>query len=434
MNGQHLVLVPGFGGFDALGSLRYYHGVTEVLDELEEELETELGDPHPFTVHFFPNLPTASVQTRARQLQLWLTELWKRSIIRDQDSIHLIGHSTGGLDLRQLLIDYQAQRGARRTGGLPPVLDRIASVQFLSTPHRGTALAHHLGNTWWRRALCKSVLSMLYEGTYRLRERGAGRLGQLLKVLMPDQVTADWIDAFVDTLRGCSSTRDPLQQAHARSAYFNLMRWLRDMAEDFAAITDLDSYPPRRGATSFSPAHRNEAELEEEKALLREQGIRCCSIVTMARAPEKRFSPELYSVLYLLTSYRPPERLQPLAVPLRWQAPHSRMLAPSENDGLVNSVSQVWPTPQESFLVEADHADVIGHFRSSPSAGDGDSFSFRQYDLLDSPSGFDNEAFRELWKHIGRFALQLAQPGAPKAEKPPAPQERWPPPEEIHQH
>ncbi len=59
---RHLLLVPGFGGFDALGTMRYYEGVTRVLERT------------PLVLHYFPNLPTASVRTRAEQLLSFLAE------------------------------------------------------------------------------------------------------------------------------------------------------------------------------------------------------------------------------------------------------------------------------------------------------------------------------------------------------------------------
>ena len=32
----HIVLVPGFGGFDALGRVEYYAGITHLFQQLEE--------------------------------------------------------------------------------------------------------------------------------------------------------------------------------------------------------------------------------------------------------------------------------------------------------------------------------------------------------------------------------------------------------------
>ncbi|MBZ4419828.1 triacylglycerol lipase [Myxococcus sp. RHSTA-1-4] len=412
---DHLVLVPGFGGFDALGSLRYYHGVTEVLRELEPGSE--------LSVHYFPNLPTASVQTRARQLQRWLAALWDRLNFLPADRIHLIGHSTGGLDIRQLLTDHrvQYQQHARGTGGSwSPVLDRIASVQFLSTPHRGTALAYHLSRTRLRRTACRAFLYGAYQSLRAFGERGSGQLGRLGKVLAPSARTPDWVDALLDTLRGTYIAHGSLERATARSSYFELLRWLLDMGTDFNAITDLDPCKPPSGAPA-SPAHQDEKDYEEDTRFLRERHIRVRSIVTVAGAPPPRRGrlPTLYGVTYGLTALNPPERLQSRTVRELMNPRNERTLRPTENDGFVNSVSQVWPDEAHSYLVEGDHADVIGHFHAPPATRDGDFFAFRQYDLLSSNSDFDEEAFTALWRKVGQFALERA--GARRERREPRP-------------
>lgn len=51
----HVVLVPGFGGFDALGRLNYYYGTTPLFARAKKR---------GAALHYFENLPTASVCTR----------------------------------------------------------------------------------------------------------------------------------------------------------------------------------------------------------------------------------------------------------------------------------------------------------------------------------------------------------------------------------
>ena len=52
----HIVLIPGFAGFDALGQLEYYGGLTGLFKKWKQGHEV---------VHYFDNLPTAAVVTRA---------------------------------------------------------------------------------------------------------------------------------------------------------------------------------------------------------------------------------------------------------------------------------------------------------------------------------------------------------------------------------
>jgi triacylglycerol esterase/lipase EstA (alpha/beta hydrolase family) len=151
-NRLHVVLVPGFGGFDALGQLEYYAGVTQAF------LEWQLGrgDAGPWAVlHYFDSLPTASVVTRARRLGAYLARRVARGEFAPGDALALVGHSTGGLDIRQLVRELATAGAAAITTDAAsfPVapgvlLDMLQRLVFLSVPQRGTNLAD-----WWHARL-----------------------------------------------------------------------------------------------------------------------------------------------------------------------------------------------------------------------------------------------------------------------------------------
>jgi hypothetical protein len=386
---NHLVLVPGFGGFDVLGSLQYYHGVTEVLASSS------------LALHYFPNLPTASVRTRAVELRHWLEERWRRKLMGPEDTLHLVGHSTGGLDVRQLLNDFrQRQLERSATDAEDEVLARLQSVQFLSTPQRGTGLAYRLNRPAPRFLLTRPALRLAYESARGLRERGLSLSSSLLRLLLrrpAAQQEHNWIDALLDTLERCYSREGDWEGARARADYFELLRWLLHMASDSSALGDL-SPVPILGAPP-SPAHLTDP--AEERDFLLSRGIRFSSIVTVAR-PSSGRTWDLFNRLHALTASAPHERLGgPQEVRLLHAPEQTLPLEPRDNDGLVNSVSMVWPDAESCWAVEADHADVIGHFEyESPDEGRG----LRRYDLLTSHSGFDAEQFRSLWRKIGGFA------------------------------
>jgi len=67
----HIVLVPGSTGFDALGRVEYYAGTTRAFQEWQKQSDTgEQG----VVLHYFPNLPTAGVATRAARLRSYLAK------------------------------------------------------------------------------------------------------------------------------------------------------------------------------------------------------------------------------------------------------------------------------------------------------------------------------------------------------------------------
>ena len=109
----HVVLVPGFAGFDALGQIEYYAGVTPLFQRWKEAA----GRPHA-TLHYFDNLPTASVQSRARRLGAWLAKRVARGELQPGDTLALVGHSTGGLDIRRLIRDLTGGAAAAPSPGL----------------------------------------------------------------------------------------------------------------------------------------------------------------------------------------------------------------------------------------------------------------------------------------------------------------------------
>lgn len=391
---NHIVLVPGFGGFDALGSLRYYHGVTQGLGS-------------SLVLHYFPNLPTASVQTRARRLRLWLGELQERRVIGGKDVIHLVGHSTGGLDIRQLLIDYRKREGTQEPG--TEVLERIRTVQFISTPQRGTNLARRVRSLGAAsRVLTRWGPRMMYETTRALRTGGVSFVGRCLKRMWPpDEGSPDWLDAAIQTMVGFGAKKENLERALARASYFETLRWLMHMSTDVAAISDLD--PIRAKGAPESPAHR--ASPDEERDFLRAKKIHYRSIVTVAKRPAKN-ARGLFKFVYGLTERHPPAELgQKQTLP--WLLSQGRReLAPSDNDGIVNSVAMVWPDAESCFLVEADHADVIGHFEySEPPQQNLDAPArYYQYDLLSSGSGFGQREFDALWGEIASFTESWRSP------------------------
>ena len=388
---HHLVLVPGFGGFDALGTLRYYEGVTRVLERTS------------LVLHYFPNLPTASVRTRAEQLISFLDERWRRKEIRAGDEIHMVGHSTGGLDLRQLLLLYRELEGSkdlRREGSALEVLSHIRSVQFLSTPQRGTNLVRRMNQPLVRSLLIRPLLRAFYESVRGLRERGTSESSRLLRLVLlrGKRVESDnWVDALLDTMQGCYSREGAFPSALARASYFELQRWLLHMASDSSALSDLS--PVRLGDAPPSPSHEDDP--EGERRFLVEHGIRYASIVTVAQ-PRSEHWFNLFNRLHALTAESPDSRLGPPRAVRKLLEPRAtRMLSLADNDGLVNTVSQVWPDASSCFLVEADHGDVIGHFQSD--RADDTHGAYRRYDLLNSSSGFDRPAFDALWFRIAAF-------------------------------
>src|SRR5262245_27240744 len=88
-----IFLVPGFMGFDAIAHLHYFEDVEALL----KRRLAALG--YDATVYPLSTVPAGAIAKRSR----YLMEQMLAKHDRTCESVHLLGHSTGGLDVRLLL-------------------------------------------------------------------------------------------------------------------------------------------------------------------------------------------------------------------------------------------------------------------------------------------------------------------------------------------
>src|SRR5262249_22398758 len=125
---HHVYLVPGFFGFANLGDLKYFAHVREYV--VAAFARRGLG----VHVDIVKTRPTASLTRRAERVVSAMAE----PLQDDDGPVHLIGHSSGGLDVRLLLspgvtlpTDLDVERYARQ----------VRTAVTVATPHHGTPLA-----------------------------------------------------------------------------------------------------------------------------------------------------------------------------------------------------------------------------------------------------------------------------------------------------
>jgi len=283
----HIVLIPGFGGFDALGKIEYYAGVTRIFQQWNTGKSAVL--------HYFDNLPTAAVVTRATRLQSYLAKRMARGEILEGDDIILVGHSTGGLDIRQLLSDLHDRHTpeVHVDGGIPvhsaDIRQRVGRVVFLSVPHWGTNIADWVVSHPCLRKTVVTELRAAVAGSQvylldQLETRIAGAAAFL--------TGADLLRASQDTLTEANERfgePGPQRTAEAHEAAADLALYFRDMASDFHVIQDLTSQPP--DSEPNSPAHFNREQRKKELEWWNNPPIETLSYATVASSPF-RFVPD----------------------------------------------------------------------------------------------------------------------------------------------
>jgi len=280
----HLVLIPGFVGFDALGQLAYYNGVTKAFTDWRRDGGAARNR---LVLHYFDNFPTASVEMRAERLRRFLAKKVVRGEIAPEEELVLAGHSTGGLDIRRMLADL-----AR---GEPTYVDnsqRVEAAQilspcrklvFLSAPHFGTTLADY----WC--AFAPTLQAAVKTGGLgvQFNRDALADLRRKLRELLAD-TPSDLLWTLEDALNESDERAgDPNQRAAEREARAELALWLEHMGKDLQVLADLRALPADP-ARSTSPAHFDADQRRAELEGWRARGIRTRSYVTTVSAKIQR--------------------------------------------------------------------------------------------------------------------------------------------------
>lgn len=438
-NRAHVVLVPGFGAFNALGQVEYYSGVTSVYNDWNR-------NRLPVTLHDFRNLPSAAVTTRATKLLKYLGKRIARGEILDGDAIVLVGHSTGGLDIRQLICDLHKRENQRihiDSGYVvtsQQIREHLKGVVFLSVPHCGTNIADWVHS---HKLLCDAVVA-------ELRFAVLGSRLYLLNVIETQAmgIAAELADAGI-----LFALKDALTEAHedygkpsaSRSAQAirassDLTMYFRQMWSDFDAVYDLSCRPYH--ADRKSPAQFDEAERTRELALWTDPPIQTLSYATVGgraftfpsgqpapvwelsnSGPYFHLVKELWSKVRHDLSYDlcyracagGPFRLpkEPIHISRTLGKSPVQPLEAWDNDGIVNTGSMFWPQG-DNVLVTADHLDVVGHYKlvKASAAKRGNSGwqvdrEYQSYDILRSAPQFTKKLFTQLWTEIFEFAANV---------------------------
>lgn len=430
------MLVPGFGGFDALGQLEYYAGVTPFFRQWKRRDERTRRHA---ALHYFDNFPTASVDTRAERLRSYLAKLVARGVVQDGDEVALVGHSTGGLDIRRVLLELMASpedldhldgdRHATVDISARTLLGVVRRVVFLSVPQRGTSIADWVRSyRLTRGAKVAELRAAVWSSDLPLVDALQGwATGSAARL-----TGADLFLAVQDALREADAKPDtpPSRIAAAYEAAADLALWLRHIASDFSAIDDLAVKRAAEGPPS--PAQLGKAARAREVAAWAGAGLSTRSYATLGRRPLRVTGDNVptwdpmrpwtylpcsdtatdatYRACYRACAGGPFNDAGHVApATLRFVRPsHKARLAswgldpgiqPWDNDGIVNTVSMTWPHGRQTFLVPGDHMDIVGHYQCVREAEAGDR-TYHTYDLLGSASQFDEQTFRDVWDHI----------------------------------
>jgi triacylglycerol lipase len=378
---HRLYFSPGMFGFGRLASYDYFGHLERALSErlraAGEQVETYVAELSP----------TASIRRRGMMLAQLVASTCD-SGAPNAGPIHLVGHSTGGLDARLLASPSVSL-------GVPPQAlawrSRLASITTINAPHFGTPLASFFTTVSGERvlrALSALTIIALTVGSPSLSAVSAlvaafGRVDRLLglEVKVLDRATES-------LLRGLDDAR-----SHEVRGYLDAIKG------DAGAMVQL--MPEAMDLFAAGIEDRPGVLYQSTASMAPLPALSPRAVVGTLLHPMSALSSTIFAILYGITS-RYDERY-PCADP-RAAEDNEQMLArafgrvpgPRANDGVVPIHSQIWG--KVVWVGYGDHLDVIGHFRDDPSARKQEVTSGvpPHVDWLRSGSDFDRARFGAL--------------------------------------
>jgi len=337
---QHgsIYLSPGMFGFARIASFSYFEHVSVAIKERFAARGREVG-VHVCDVH-----PTASIRRRASRLAQTIAQT-----VNPRGPIHLVGHSTGGLDARLIAsptVHLQDIR-ERELSWLP----RLRSITTINTPHYGTPLAAFFATVSGQRLLyAVSALTVtgLKLGAPPLAATSAlmaafGKLGfGALEVELVEKTTESVIRVLDD-----ASSRE-------------LRAFLRMLRDDQGALIQL---MPEAMDLFLAGVENRKAVRYQSVATYAPQHTTVDWVGALS-SPWDAISAGIFAMLYNITARQDPR--YPCA-PMDGSGPKlmrnmmGEVPPSSANDGVVPLYSQLWG--DVVWVGKADHLDVVGHFR-----------------------------------------------------------------------
>jgi hypothetical protein len=382
---------PGMFGFGRLATFDYFAHLERALGERIRAA----GDEMESVVVDVP--PTASMRRRAGRL----AEIVARTCgaeVGERGPIHLVGHSTGGLDGRILA----------SPGAVLPVddaalawLPRLRSITTMNTPHFGTPLAKFFATVSGQRllyAISAFTFIGLSLGAPPLAAASAmvvalGRLDRALglEVRVLDRAT----DALLRVL----------DDARAREVRL----YLEAVKLDQGAILQLT---PEAMELLLTGIRDREGVLYQSTVSMAPPPSVKATLRSSTGGPWGATSAAIFATLYALTSQL--DERYPCALPYAGDTSeallaraYGRAPGARANDGVVPLRSQLWG--KLAWAGHADHLDVLGHFRDARRKARAKQGHTQHTDWLASGAGFDRTQFGMLADAIAKGALQAAR-------------------------
>ena len=368
---HQVLLVPGCFGFASFGELSYFNGVRERLAESFARRGVDV------TVTEVKTLPTASIRLRAA----YVLEALVRIAESSSGPIHVIGHSTGGLDARLAIAP---------TASLPTAVkladySRVRTLVSVCCPHFGTPLA-----TFFSSTLGKPLLRLFARYWMWVLKRGRLPVAILLRL-------GYFVVRLRDPFKKHRGTFDELYEKFLNDLgderRLELVQFLRAVSTDQSLVFQLTP-----AGCDLLNACTADPEVCYGSVVARARKPTFRSWLRSMRELYTQIMHPIYAVLHFITARGEgePAPLTATQATGLFQA-YAELPSARDNDGVVPTRSQVWG--DLIHATEADHLDVVGQFgRIEESSWSGD--------WIPSYSGFTSQHFAALWSAVADFVIE----------------------------
>ena len=366
-----LYLIPGFFGFTNLGRLRYFTHVDRFLRERCAERGIHAR------VYVVPTHPTASLPKRAALV----AETLARTLRGRGEIVHLIGHSTGGVDARLLAtpgVVLPTNLNVERWAG------RVRSVIGVSSPQRGTPLAAYLTTRRGQRTL--ALLSLTTSYVLRFGHLPLSALLGIAAFFRRGETRRE--GTLIDDLS--QRLLEDFSLARRRA----VGRLLREVFEDQSLLLQLTP----EAMDLFAATVRDRPGVRYGSVVTRSRPPGVATTLAAGLAPGAQAIHAIYGAIYRLSAQtRAAETPQPDAAQRRaLRRAFGKVPGAHANDGIVPTRAQVHG--RVIAAVRGDHLDVIGHYNDP-------AMDPPHFDWLTTGSGFDRARFEAVWDGVLDFLL-----------------------------